>query len=109
MLPYLMNHPTRVAEDGCRSTKCLRSLRNFECSGTFSPIDCLGQSCRALDNYRRDASLNLRRIWQFVEGDPVNDGVIFWTGAVGDDLAVKILSDTPAGSVLYGYRIDETS
>jgi hypothetical protein len=43
-----------------------------------------------------------------VEGNPVNDGVIFWIRAVAYDLAVKILSDTPASSVLYSYRIDET-
>ena len=75
----------------------------------FSPTDCLGPSCGASDNYRRDESLNLRRIWRFVEGNPVNDGVIFWIRAVAYDLAVKILSDTPAGGVLYGHRIDETS
>lgn len=46
-------------------------------------------------------------IWRFVEGNPVNDGVIFWIRAVAYDLAVKFLSDTPAGGVLYGYRIDE--
>ena len=60
-------------------------------------------------NYRRDESLDLRRIWRFVEGNPVNDGVIFWIRAFAYDLAVKILSDSPAGRVLYGHWIDETS
>jgi hypothetical protein len=36
--------------------------------------------------------------------NPVNDGVVFWIRAVADDLAVKILSDTPAGDVLYGHH-----
>src|SRR5215467_5886577 len=63
---------------------------------------------RGSDNYRRDENLNLRRRWRFVEGNPVNDGVIFWISAVAYDLAVKILSDTSAGGVLYRYRIDET-
>ena len=49
------------------------------------------------------------RISRFVEGNPVNDGVVFWIRAVAYDLAVKILSDTPAGAVLYGHRINETS
>ncbi|SPE32865.1 hypothetical protein SBA2_710007 [Acidobacteriia bacterium SbA2] len=49
------------------------------------------------------------RIRRFVEGNPVHDGVVFWIRAVAYDLAVKILSDTPAGDVLYGHRIDETS
>jgi len=53
--------------------------------------------------------LKLARIWLFVEGNPVNDGFVFWIRAVPYDLAVKILSDTPAGGVLYGYGIDETS
>jgi hypothetical protein len=44
-----------------------------------------------------------------VEGNPVNDGVIFWIRAVAYDLAMKFLSDTPAGGVFYGHRIDETS
>ena len=47
--------------------------------------------------------------WRFVEGDPVNDGVIFWIRAVANDLAVKLLSDTPAGGVLHRHRIDKTS
>ena len=46
---------------------------------------------------------------RFLEGNPVNDGVVFWIRAVAYDLAVKILSDAPAGGVLYGHRIDETS
>ena len=48
-------------------------------------------------------------MWRFVEGDSVNDGIVFWIRAVAYDLAVKILSDTPAGDVLYGHRVDETS
>jgi len=40
------------------------------------------------------------RIWRFVEGNPVNDGVVFWIRAVAYDLAVKTLRDTPAGDVL---------
>lgn len=48
------------------------------------------------------------RVWLFVEGNPVNDGFVFWIRAVAYDLAVKILSDTSAGGVLYGHRIDET-
>jgi hypothetical protein len=43
-----------------------------------------------------------------VEGNPVNDRVVFWILAVAYDLAVKILSDAPAGGILYGHRIDET-
>lgn len=42
-------------------------------------------------------------------GNPVNDGAVFWVRVVTYDLAVKVLSDTPAGDVLYGHRIDETS
>src|SRR5258708_1121990 len=42
-----------------------------------------------------------------VEGNPVNDGVVFWIRAGAYDLAVKILSDAPAGGILYCYRIDE--
>ena len=45
---------------------------------------------------------------RFVEGNPVNDGVVFWSRAVADDLAVKVVSDPPAGGVLYGHRVDET-
>ena len=41
--------------------------------------------------------------------NPVNNGVVFWIRAVAYDLAVKVLSDTPAGGVLYRHRIDETS
>ena len=37
----------------------------------------------------------------------INDGVILWIRACTNDLAAKILSDTPAGDVLYGYRVDE--
>src|SRR5260221_6287393 len=48
------------------------------------------------------------RIRLFVEGNPVNDGVVFWIRAVAYDLAVEILSDTPAGDVRDGNRIDET-
>src|ERR1700678_4306951 len=51
---------------------------------------------RSLDNYWR------RRRY------PVNDGVVFWIRAIAYDLAVKILSDTPAGDVLYGHRVNET-
>jgi hypothetical protein len=40
--------------------------------------------------------------------DPVDDGIIFWIRAVTYDLAAEILSDTPAGGVLHGYRVDET-
>jgi hypothetical protein len=38
----------------------------------------------------------------FVEGNPVNDGFVFWIRAGAYDLAVKILSNTPARGVLYG-------
>src|SRR5579872_7557723 len=48
------------------------------------------------------------RIWRLVEGNPVNDGVVFWIRAVANDLAVKTLSDAPAGDVLDGHWIDET-
>jgi hypothetical protein len=68
-----------------------------------------GSVMQASDDYRRDESLSLRRIWRSVEGNPVNDGVIFWIRAVAYDLAVKLLSDTPAGGVLYGHWIDEAS
>jgi hypothetical protein len=78
-----------------------------------------GSVIRASDSYRRDGNLDLRlafdvpsgelRIWGFVEGNPVNDGVVFWIGAVGYDLAVKSFGDTPAGGVLYGHGIEETS
>ena len=43
------------------------------------------------------------------EGNPVNDGVVFRIRAVANNLAVKILSDTPAGDVLYGDRIEEAT
>ena len=46
--------------------------------------------------YRQDN----RELGRFVEGNPVNDGVVFWIRAVAYDLALKILSDTPAGDVL---------
>jgi hypothetical protein len=49
------------------------------------------------------------RIWRFAEGNPVNNGVVFWVRAVAYDLAAEILSDTPAGGVLYGDRMDEAS
>ena len=49
------------------------------------------------------------RIWRLVERNSVNDGFVFWVRALAYDLAVKILSDPPAGSILYGHRIDETS
>jgi hypothetical protein len=49
------------------------------------------------------------QLWRFVEGNPVNDGFVFWIRAVAYDLAVKTLSDTLAGGVLYGHRINETS
>ena len=48
-------------------------------------------------------------MWLCVEGNPVYDGVIFRIRAATDDLAMKILSDTSAGDVLYGYRIGENS
>jgi hypothetical protein len=60
-------------------------------------------------NLKLDVPSGELRIWRLVEGNPVNDGVVFWIRAVAYDLAVKILSDTPAGDVLYGHRIDETS
>jgi len=41
-------------------------------------------------------------------GNPVNDGVIFWLLEVAYDIAVKILSDAPAGGILYGHWIKET-
>src|SRR5437763_4285657 len=41
--------------------------------------------------------------------NPVSDGIVFWIRAVAYDLAMKFLSDTPAGRVVYGHRIDETS
>ena len=82
---------------------------DFERNRNFSPTDCLGQSCGLWTITGEMKNLNLRRIWRFVEGNPVNDGVIFGILALAYDLAVKILSDTPAGGVLYGYRIDETS
>ena len=44
-----------------------------------------------------------RGLWRLVEENPVNDGVVFWIRPVADDLAVKILSDTPAGGVLSGH------
>ena len=61
------------------------------------------------DNYWRGEGLVLRRICRFVERDPVNDGVIFWVRPATYDLAAKMLSDTPTGDVLLGYRIDEAS
>src|SRR5580692_11598488 len=39
--------------------------------------------------------------------NPVIDGFIFWIRAGAYDLTAKILSDTPAGDVLHGYRVDE--
>src|SRR5436190_21365242 len=57
---------------------------------------------------RRGASLGSTMTWRLAERNPVDDGVIFWILAVVYDLAVKILSDTPAGDVLYGYRVGET-
>jgi hypothetical protein len=66
-----------------------------------SRVDCRAKSHRpTLDVPSGDL-----RIWRFVEGNPVNDGVVFWIRAVAYDLAVKILSDTPAGGVLYGHPI----
>jgi hypothetical protein len=62
-----------------------------------------------LHNLKLDVQSGKLRIWRFVEGNPVDDGVVFRIRAVAYDLAVKILSDTPAGDVLYGHRIDETS
>src|SRR5579864_244755 len=59
-------------------------------------------------NLKVDVPSGELRMWRFVEGDPVNDGIVFWIRAVAYDLAVKFLSDTPAGNVLYRYRIDET-
>jgi hypothetical protein len=49
-----------------------------------------------------------RGILRFVERNPVNDRIVFWIRALADDLAVKILSHTPAGDVLYGHWLDET-
>ena len=43
-----------------------------------------------------------------LEGNPVNDGVVLWILAVAYDFAVKVLSDAPAGGILFGHRIDET-
>ena len=37
----------------------------------------------------------------------VNDGFIFWIRAGAYDLTAKILSDTPAGDILHGYRVNE--
>src|SRR5580704_5363980 len=83
-----------------------------------------GLVMRGFNNYRRDENLKLRevaqtgaldvslghlRIWWPVYRNPVNDGVVFSIRAVAYDFAVKILSDTPAGDVLDGHRIDETS
>jgi hypothetical protein len=41
-------------------------------------------------------------------GDRVNDGIVFWIRACTNDLVAKILSDAPAGDILYGNRIDVT-
>src|SRR5580704_336060 len=67
----------------------------------FAQNSCFASSHRARNDQQR--------IWRLAEGNPVNDGVVFWIRAVAYDLAMKILSDTPAGDVLYGHRIDETS
>ena len=63
----------------------------------------VGSSFHLLDVPSREL-----RVWRFVEGNPVNDGVVFWILAVAYDLAVKTLSDAPAGDILHGHRIDET-
>jgi hypothetical protein len=47
------------------------------------------------------------RQW-FVERNPVNHTVVFWFLEVAYDLAAKILSDAPAGDILYGHWIEET-
>src|SRR5258708_2092179 len=73
------------------------------------PEKCKSKSTRKSHSLKLDVPTGELRIWRFVEGNPVNDGVVFWIGAVAYDLAAKILSDTPAGDVLYGHRIDETS
>src|SRR5262249_32966125 len=44
---------------------------------------------------------------RFEERNFVNDRVVFWICSVPYDLAMKFLSDSPAGGVLYGYRIKE--
>ena len=94
-----------------------------ECNGDVTPTDRrvimrgVGQlpEERKSKIYAKSHKLKLDvpsgelRIFRFVEGNPVDDGVVFWICAVAYDLAVKILSDTPAGDVLYGHRIDETS
>ena len=46
-------------------------------------------------------------MWRFVEGNPVNDGVIFWIRAVAYDLAVKILSDHLELAELQSWRVDD--
>lgn len=63
----------------------------------------------ASDSHRRDESLD-RSAKNMATGrrDHVNEGIIFWIRAVTYDLAAEILSDTPAGGVLHGYRVDET-
>src|SRR5436309_15367969 len=82
-MSYLRIYPTRPRRGSQRTTLGMRSYRRWK--------------------------FHLRRIWRFLKRNPVNDGIVFWIRAVAYDLAVKFFSNTPAGRVLYGHRIDETS
>jgi len=77
--------------------------------GDYAATDCPRLSFRQLRKSTVEMTVwfDLRRMATGGRNS-VNDGVIFWIRAGTYDLAAKILSDTPAGDVLHGYRVDES-
>src|SRR5437868_1152220 len=87
---------SRNGQNGVQRSRFMISTLSLSCS----PTKLTHRKVRHVRGTRQKTSVLPR--------DFVDDGFVFRTCAIFDDLAVEPFSDTPAGGVLHRYRVNET-